>query len=116
LLRQGTSLAAARSISWQLLKVIRLLRLTALRDVWIDEIEKAAQRWARQQHVNPLNLPRVERAIACTPERCLCGNCGAETAVIGYEANEVQDVEPTRYCVQVTKLEKKICKTAPSKA
>jgi hypothetical protein len=54
LLRQGTSLAAARSVSWQLVNVIRLLRLPALRDVWIDEIEKAAQRWARQQHTNPL--------------------------------------------------------------
>ena len=54
LLRQGTSLPAARSVSWQLLNVIRLLRLTALRDVWIDEIERAAQRWARQQRANPL--------------------------------------------------------------
>jgi hypothetical protein len=54
LLRQGTSLAAARSVSWQLVNVIRLLRLTALRDVWIDEIERAAHRWARQQRANPL--------------------------------------------------------------
>jgi hypothetical protein len=54
LLRQGTSLAAGRSVSWQLLNVIRLLRLTALRDVWIDEIKNAAQRWARQQRANPL--------------------------------------------------------------
>jgi integrase/recombinase XerD len=54
LLRQGTSVAAARSVSWQLLNVIRLLRLTALRDVWIDEIENAARRWVRQQHANPL--------------------------------------------------------------
>jgi hypothetical protein len=54
LIRQGTSLPAARCVSWQLLNVIRLLRLTALRDVWIDEIEKAAQRWARQQRANPL--------------------------------------------------------------
>jgi hypothetical protein len=45
LLRQGTSLAAARSVSWQLVNVIRLLRLTTLRDVWIDEIENAARRW-----------------------------------------------------------------------
>ena len=54
LLRQGSSLAAARSVSWQLVNVIRLLRLTALRDVWIDEIERAAHRWARQQRANPL--------------------------------------------------------------
>ena len=54
MLRQGTSLPAARSVSWQLLNVIRLLRLTALRDVWIDEIEEAAKCWARKQRANPL--------------------------------------------------------------
>ncbi|MGH9619013.1 MAG: site-specific integrase, partial [Bryobacteraceae bacterium] len=53
LLQQGTSLAAARNVSWQLLNVIRLLRLTRLRDVRIDEIENAAQRWIRQQRSNP---------------------------------------------------------------
>jgi len=54
LLEQGTSLAAVRGVAWQLLNVIKLLKLTGLRDVWIDEIEEAAQRWARQQHSNPL--------------------------------------------------------------
>jgi integrase/recombinase XerD len=53
LLKQGTSLAAVRGVSWQLLNVIRLLKLTRLRDVWIDEIQEAAQRWARQQRSNP---------------------------------------------------------------
>jgi integrase/recombinase XerD len=53
LLQQGTSLAAARGVSWQLLNVIRLLKLTRLRDVWIDEIQEAAQRWTRQQRSNP---------------------------------------------------------------
>jgi transposase len=24
----------------------------------------------------PADLPRVERVIACTPEQCVCGNCG----------------------------------------
>jgi integrase/recombinase XerD len=52
LLQQGTSLAAARGVSWQLLNVIRLLQLTELRDVWIDEIKEAAQRWERQQRRN----------------------------------------------------------------
>jgi hypothetical protein len=52
LLQQGTSLAAARGVSWQLLNVIRLLQLTELRDVWIDEIKEAAKRWERQQHTN----------------------------------------------------------------
>jgi len=53
LLQQGTSLAAARCVSWQLLNIIRLLKLTRLRGVWIDEIEEAAKKWTRQQHSNP---------------------------------------------------------------
>src|ERR1035437_8395962 len=53
LLQQGTSLAAARGVSWQLLNVIRLLKLNRLRDVWIDEIEVAAQQWTREQRSNP---------------------------------------------------------------
>jgi integrase/recombinase XerD len=54
LLQQGTSLAAARGVSWQLLNVIRFLKLSRLRDVWIDEIEEAAQQWTRQQRWNPV--------------------------------------------------------------
>jgi len=61
----------------------------------------------------PANLPRVERVIACAPEQCVCGNCGAETTMIGYEVSEVLDVEPARYFVQVTKREKRACKTCP---
>ena len=38
LLEQGTSLAAVRGVAWQLLNVVRLLKLTRLRDVWIGEI------------------------------------------------------------------------------
>lgn len=53
LLQQGTSLAAARSVAWQLLNIIRLLRLTRLRNVRIEEIENAAQRWTRRQRSNP---------------------------------------------------------------
>ena len=53
LLQQGTSLAAVRGVAWQLLNVIRLLRLTRLRDVRIDEIEEAAQQWTREQRLNP---------------------------------------------------------------
>src|ERR1035437_451439 len=37
----------------------------------------------------PADLPRVERVIACTPEQCICGNCGTGTKVIGYEVSEV---------------------------
>ena len=61
----------------------------------------------------PANLPRVERVIACTPEQRVCGSCGAETGVIGYEVSEVLDVEPARYFVEVTKREKRACKCCP---
>jgi transposase len=59
----------------------------------------------------PAYLPRVERVIACTPEQCVCGNCGASTKVIGYEVSELLDVKPAEYFVQVTKREKRACKT-----
>jgi transposase len=58
----------------------------------------------------PANLPRVERVIACTPEQCVCGQCGIETTVIGYELSEHLDVEPAKYFVVVTKREKRACK------
>jgi len=57
------------------------------------------------------NLPRVEKVVVCTPEQCKCGNCGAVTKVIGYEVSEVLDVKPAEYFVQVTKREKRACKT-----
>jgi len=61
----------------------------------------------------PADLPRVERVIACTPESAaadVCGSCGADTKVIGYEVSEVLDVKPAEYFVQVTKREKRACK------
>ena len=58
----------------------------------------------------PAYLPRVERVIACTPEQCVCGSCGAETKVIGYEVSEVLEVKPAEYFVEVTKREKRACK------
>jgi transposase len=61
----------------------------------------------------PANLPRVERVIPCTPEQCVCGNCGRDTTLIGYEVREVLNVEPARYFVEVTKREKRACKTCP---
>ena len=33
--------------------------------------------------------------------------------MIGYEVSEVLDVEPARYFVQVTKREKRACKSCP---
>ena len=76
----------------------------------------ASERKKRQhpgRQTLPANLPRVERVIACTPEQCVCGNCGRDTAVIGYEVSEVLDVEPARYFVKVIKREKRACKTCP---
>lgn len=58
----------------------------------------------------PADLPRVEKVIACTPEQCVCGQCGQETTVIGYEESEVLDVEPAKYFVVVTRREKRACK------
>src|ERR1019366_5291508 len=52
----------------------------------------------------------VERVIACTPEQCVCGGCGGETTVIGYEVSEQLDVQPAKYFVQVTRREKRACK------
>ena len=58
----------------------------------------------------PADLPRVERVIACTSEQCVCGGCGGETTVIGYEVSEQLDVQPATYFVQVTRREKRACK------
>jgi hypothetical protein len=58
----------------------------------------------------PADLPRTEQIIACTPEQCVCGNCGKETTLIGYETAEQLDVEPAKYFVRVTKREKRACK------
>lgn len=58
----------------------------------------------------PADLPRVERVIACTPEQCVCHNCGKETVVIGYEVSEVLNVKPAEYFVEVSKREKRACK------
>jgi transposase len=58
----------------------------------------------------PAHLPRVEEIVACAPEQCLCGGCGKETKVIGYEESEVLEVKPAEYFVRVTKREKRACK------
>jgi transposase len=58
----------------------------------------------------PAHLPRIEKIIACTPEQCVCGNCGKETTVIGYDKSEQLDVKPAEYFVVVTKREKRACK------
>jgi transposase len=46
----------------------------------------------------------------CTADQCVCGNCGKQTIVIGYETAEQLDVEPAKYFVRVVKREKRACK------
>lgn len=51
--QQGTSRAAMRNLSGELIQVVRLLKLGEMRDVALEEIQRAARRWAHQQHSNP---------------------------------------------------------------
>ena len=51
--QQGTSPKALRNLSGELLPVMRLLKLTELRDVSLEEIQRAALCWARKQRTNP---------------------------------------------------------------
>jgi len=57
---------------------------------------KAARKHPGRQEL-PAELPRTEQIIACTAEQCVCGKCGKQTAVIGYESSEQLDVEPAKY-------------------
>ena len=51
--QQGTSRKALRNLSAELLQLVRLLKLTEMRDVSLEEIQRAAQCWAREQRTNP---------------------------------------------------------------
>ncbi len=74
----------------------------------------AKPRKSRKQHPGrqtlPADLPRVVNVIACAPAQCTCGQCGAGTAVIGYEESERLDVEPAKFFVSVTRREKRACR------
>jgi len=73
--------------------------------------EKKRQRRAHPgRQTLPADLPRVEKIIACTSEQCVCGKCGVETKVIGYDESEVLNVKPAEYYVEVVKREKRACK------
>ena len=56
----------------------------------------------------PENLPRVEEVVQCAEKTCR--QCGAATAVIGYDESEQVDVQPARYFVRVIKREKRACR------
>jgi len=64
----------------------------------------------------PAHLPRKEEVIPCAPEACQCPSCGETTAVIGYDESERLDVEPARYFVQVTKREKRACRSCAERS
>jgi transposase len=70
---------------------------------------KATRKHPGRQEL-PADLPRVEQLISCTPQQCVCGKCGKQTVLIGYETSEQLDVEPAKYFVRVTKREKRACK------
>jgi transposase len=55
----------------------------------------------------PAHLPRREVIIPCPPHECVCGQCGQERPVIGYEVTEELDVEPAVYFVRQIKREKR---------
>jgi transposase len=75
-----------------------------------DDENKRKRRPHPGRQTLPADLPRVEKVIACTPEQCVCGNCGKQTVVIGYEGSEVLKVKLAEYYVEVTKREKRACK------
>jgi transposase len=71
-------------------------------------LKNARQHPGRQEL--PKYLTRVEKVIVCSPEQCICGQCGKQTSVIGYETSEQLDVKRAEYYVVVTKREKRACK------
>ena len=75
-----------------------------------DHIQKSRKKHPGRNEL-PLHLKRVGEIIACTAGQCVCGQCGKQTSVIGYEETEVLDVRPAEYFVRVIKREKRACKS-----
>ena len=79
------------------------------------ESNKAAdkQRRSRQNHPGrnelPEHLERVDKIIPCAPEQCMCGKCGGDTKIIGYEVSEVLDSKPVEFFVTRIMREKRAC-------
>ena len=71
------------------------------------------QRRARQNHPGrnelPAHLERVDKIIACAPNDCMCGKCGGDTKVIGYDISEVLDMKPVEFFVARILREKRAC-------
>jgi len=86
----------------------------------LDEVEAESQRGPlpaappreRKPHPGrqrlPEHLERVEEVVPCAEQTCR--QCGAETAVIGYDESEQLDVVPARHFVRVIKREKRACR------
>ena len=74
-------------------------------------LKRSKQKPARQSL--PVELPRIEQLIVCEAQECVCGGCGREKVVIGYESAEQLDIEPAKYFVRVTKREKRACPHCP---
>jgi Transposase C of IS166 homeodomain len=47
-------------------------------------LKRSKQKPARQSL--PVELPRIEQLIVCEAQECVCGACGREKVVIGYES------------------------------
>jgi transposase len=71
------------------------------------------QRRSRQNHPGrnelPSHLERVDKIIPCAPEQCMCGKCGGDTKVIGYDVSEVLDRKPVEFFVTRIMREKRAC-------
>jgi len=76
-----------------------------------DKPEKKKEKKPKRPGRNelPAHLERVKKIIPCPPAQCVCGQCGNETKVIGYETSEVLDVKPAEYFVSVYMREKRAC-------
>lgn len=79
----------------------------------VPPVPPAKAKQNRQPHPGrqtlPASLDRQIHVVACPPEQCACGVCGAPTTVIGYEESEKLDVVPAKYTVVVTRREKRAC-------
>ncbi len=82
----------------------------------VDSEKQQQKRKHPGRQTLPAHLARVEEIVACAPDQCLCGGCGKETSVIGYEESEVLDVKPAAYFVRAVKREKRACKRCEEQA
>jgi transposase len=57
----------------------------------------------------PASLPREKLVVAVPAAECLCGQCGGEKKVIGYERSERLNLRPAEYYVLETLREKRAC-------